>query len=82
MEVAIHLPDDIAAAVSWDDVPRHIVEQIALEGYQDGWLSEEQALRWVPKTPRNYPHRGCETCSQAATTAYRLWRDAAVGVYQ
>jgi hypothetical protein len=42
MEVAIHLPDDVAAAVPWEDVPRHLVEQIALEGYQDSWLSEEQ----------------------------------------
>lgn len=45
MEVAIHLPDDVAAAVPWEDVPRHLVEQIALEGYQDGWLSEEQVRR-------------------------------------
>jgi hypothetical protein len=45
MEVAIHLPDDVAAAVPWDDLPRHIIEQIALEGYQDGWLSEEQVRR-------------------------------------
>ena len=45
MEVAIHLPDDVAAAVPWDDAPRHIVEQIALEGYQEGWLSEEQVRR-------------------------------------
>ena len=45
MEVAIHLPDEIAAAVPWDDVSCHIVEQIALEGYQDGWLSEEHVCR-------------------------------------
>ncbi len=25
MEVAIHLPDDIAAAVPWDDVSHHLV---------------------------------------------------------
>ena len=41
MEVAIHLPDDVAAAMPWEDVPRHILEQIALEGYQERWLSEE-----------------------------------------
>ena len=35
MEVAIHLPDDVAAAMPWEDVPRHILEQIALEGYQE-----------------------------------------------
>ncbi len=45
MEVAIHLPDDVAAAVPWDDVPRHLLEQIALEGYQEGWLSEAQIRR-------------------------------------
>ena len=45
MEVAIHLPDDVAASVPWEDVPRHILEQIALEGYRDGWLSEEQVRR-------------------------------------
>ena len=45
IEVAIHLPDDVAAAVPWEDVPRHLVENIALEGYQEGWLSEEQVRR-------------------------------------
>jgi len=45
MEVAIHVPDDVAAAMPWEDVPRHILEQLALEGYRDGWLSEEQVRR-------------------------------------
>jgi hypothetical protein len=45
MEVAIHLPEDVAAAVPWEDVPRHLLEQIALEGYGEGWLSEEQVRR-------------------------------------
>ena len=45
MEVAIHVPDDVAAAIPWEDVPRHILEQIALEGYQERWLSEEQVRR-------------------------------------
>ena len=45
MEVAIHLPDDVVAAMPWEDVPRHILEQIALEGYQERWLSEEQVRR-------------------------------------
>jgi len=30
MEVAIHLPDDVAA-MPWEEVPRHLVENIALE---------------------------------------------------
>src|SRR6266849_6544769 len=33
MEVAIHLPDDVAAAVPCEDVPRHLVDNIALEVY-------------------------------------------------
>ena len=45
MEVAIHVPDDVAAAMPWEDVPRHILEQLALEGYQERWLSEEQVRR-------------------------------------
>src|SRR5207244_6806262 len=45
MEVAIYLPDDVAAAMPWEDVPRHILEQLALEGYQERWLSEEQVRR-------------------------------------
>jgi hypothetical protein len=45
MEVAIHLPDDVAVVVPWEDVSRHLVENIALEGYQEGWLSEEQVRR-------------------------------------
>ena len=45
MEVVIHLPEDVAAAMPWDDVPRHILEQIALEGYSEGWLTEEQVRR-------------------------------------
>jgi hypothetical protein len=44
MEVAIHLPEDVAAAVPWDNIPRHILEKIALEGYAEGW-SEEQVRR-------------------------------------
>ena len=45
MEMAIHLPDDVAAAMPWDDVPRHIIEQLALEGYAEGWLREAQVRR-------------------------------------
>jgi hypothetical protein len=33
MEVAIHLPDDVAAAVPWEDVPRHLVENLDLCRY-------------------------------------------------
>jgi hypothetical protein len=40
MDVAIHLPENVAAALPWENVWRHILEQIALEGYQERWLSE------------------------------------------
>lgn len=47
MEVAIYLPDDIAQHVQaqWDDVPRHVLESLALAWYQAGELNEEQVRR-------------------------------------
>jgi hypothetical protein len=36
MEIAIHLPDDIVRVLPWQDIPRHMLESIALEGYQTG----------------------------------------------
>ena len=56
MELAIYLPDDVAAAMPWEDVPRHIVEQLALEGYTDGWLSEEQVRRLLGYATRLEVH--------------------------
>ena len=45
MEIAIHLPDDIARVLPWQDISRHLLEQIALERYLSGHLSEEQVRR-------------------------------------
>ena len=45
MDIAIHLPDDIVRVLPWQDIPRHVLEQLALEGYQAGHLSEEQVRR-------------------------------------
>ena len=45
MEIAIHLPDDIVRVLPWQDLSRHMLENIALEGYQTGHLSEEQVRR-------------------------------------
>src|SRR5262245_28592582 len=56
MEVVIHLPEDVAAAVPWEDVPRHILEQIALEGYQERWLSEAQIRRLLGYGTRMQVH--------------------------
>lgn len=56
MDVAIHVPDDVAASLPWDDVPRHLVEHIALEGYAAGWLSEEQVRRLLGYATRMEVH--------------------------
>src|SRR2546427_7870100 len=36
---------DWSSDVCSSDLTRHILEQIALEGYGEGWLSEEQVRR-------------------------------------
>jgi hypothetical protein len=41
VHVAFDLPDNMADVVPWDDSLRHITERLALEGDQEGWLSEE-----------------------------------------
>jgi predicted HTH domain antitoxin len=56
MEVAIHLPEDVAAAVPWSDIERHLLEQIALEGYQERWLSEAQIRRLLGYETRMQVH--------------------------
>jgi hypothetical protein len=45
VHVAFDLPDNMADVVPWDDSLRHITERLALEGDQEGWLSEEQVRR-------------------------------------
>ena len=47
MEVAIHVPDDIAQRVQaqWDDVARHALEGFALEGFRARVLSTEDVRR-------------------------------------
>ena len=45
IHVAFDLPDDIVNALPWEDIPRHLIERLALEGYQEGWFSEEQVRR-------------------------------------
>ena len=47
MEVAIHLPDDIAQRVQaqWEDVPRHVLESFVLEGFRTRVLSTEDVRR-------------------------------------
>ena len=47
MEVAIHLPDDIAQRVQaqWEDLPRHVLESFVLEGFRARILSTEDVRR-------------------------------------
>jgi len=58
MEVAIHLPDDIARRVQaqWEDVPRHVLESLALAWYQSGELNEEQLRRLLGYSTRMRVH--------------------------
>lgn len=47
MEVAIHLPDDIARRVQaqWEDIPPHVLESFVLEGFRTRVLSTEDVRR-------------------------------------
>jgi hypothetical protein len=47
VQVTIELPDDIGEELraKWNDLPRHAVEAIALEGYRTSQLSEWQLER-------------------------------------
>jgi predicted HTH domain antitoxin len=47
MNVAIDLPDDIVQQLEmkWPDVPRGVVEAIAVEGYRSGALTHGQVER-------------------------------------
>jgi hypothetical protein len=47
IEISIHVPDDIARRVQaqWEDVPRHVVESFALEGFRARVLTTEDVRR-------------------------------------
>jgi hypothetical protein len=47
MEIVIDLPDDIARHIQekQGDMPRHVLESLALAWYQSGELNEEQVRR-------------------------------------
>jgi predicted HTH domain antitoxin len=47
MEVTINLPEDISRSLqgSWGNVPHHVLETIAIEGYRTGALTETQVRR-------------------------------------
>jgi predicted HTH domain antitoxin len=44
MVLKIALPEDVTRSLEarWGDVPRHVIETLAIEGYRDGTLSHNQ----------------------------------------
>jgi predicted HTH domain antitoxin len=49
MNVAIELPDDIMRQLEseWTDVPRRVLEAVAVEGYRSGALTRGQIQRML-----------------------------------
>jgi predicted HTH domain antitoxin len=47
MNVAVELPDDIAQQLetAWHDMPRRVLEAVAVEGYRSGALTRGQVRR-------------------------------------
>jgi hypothetical protein len=58
MEIVIDLPDDIARQVQekQGDMPRHVLESLALAWYQAGELNEEQVRRLLGYNTRLRVH--------------------------
>ena len=58
MQVIIHLPEDISAALEeqWEDVPRRSLEAVAIEGYRTGALTEAQVRRLLGLDTRFQVH--------------------------
>ena len=47
MEIAIHVPDDIAQRIQaqWEDIPRHVLESFVLDGFRARVLTTEDVRR-------------------------------------
>jgi predicted HTH domain antitoxin len=47
VNVAVELPDDIAQQleIAWHDMPRRVLEAVAVEGYRSGALTRGQVQR-------------------------------------
>ena len=58
MNITIELPDEIASSLQekWQDMPRVVLESIALEGYRSGALGEELVRRLLGFTTRFEVH--------------------------
>jgi hypothetical protein len=49
MQVSVDLPDDVVQGLEekWKDLPRGVLESVALEGYRSGALNREQVRRML-----------------------------------
>ncbi len=58
MTVTLELPEEISSSLAgrWGDVPRHILETTAVEGYRTGALSEAQVMRLLRLSNRFEVH--------------------------
>ena len=54
MDVAIHLPDDVARQLEakWGNVPQRALEALALEAYRSGALTEAQVQHMLKLSSR------------------------------
>jgi hypothetical protein len=50
MQIAVELPDDIAEILkaAWRDLPRGVLEAVAVEGYRGGAPSRHEVGRLLP----------------------------------
>ena len=47
MRISVELPDDVAEILkaAWRDLPRGVLEAVAVEGYRDGALNRNEVAR-------------------------------------
>lgn len=58
MQVTLDLPDDISAVLEgrWPDLPRQVLEALAVDGYRTGVLTESQVRRLLRLETRFQVH--------------------------
>ena len=58
MQVTLDLPDDISAALEghWPDLPRQVLEALAVEAYRTGALNDAQVRRLLGLETRFQVH--------------------------
>ena len=55
MVLQIELPDDVTESLTsqWDDLPRRVLQSLAIEAYNEGALTEYQVQRLLSFRPRD-----------------------------